>query len=147
MWNFLVYCMVDFFKISVSMQPLWLNLTFRGMPAAESRAEIKYFKYIFYWKIKHVRIFIIKYFIFGDSQPKHPAPIIHKDGEKNKMRLKTTKITFVNFSIMDVFLLRRGNRPRNPRVCLVQFGHHRSLERKWTEGRASQPNTREKVFN
>jgi hypothetical protein len=88
------------------------------MPAAESRVEIKYFKYTFYLKIKHVPIFIIKYFIFGDSQPKHPAPIIPKDGATNKMRLKITKITFMNLNIMDV-LLWRGNRSMNIRICLA----------------------------
>jgi hypothetical protein len=71
-----------------------------------------------------------KYFIFGNLKAKYPAPIIHKDGQTNKMRLKTTKITFMNFNLMDVFLYSCGNRPRNPRVGPGQFGHHRCMERK-----------------
>jgi hypothetical protein len=61
------------------------------MPAFESRDEIKYFKYMFYLKIKHVQIFT-KIFFFGDLKPTHPASFIHKDGETNKMGLKTSKI-------------------------------------------------------
>jgi hypothetical protein len=71
------------------------------MPVFESRDEINYFKYIFYLKINHVQIFIKKYFIFGDLKPKYPAPIIHKDGQTNKMRLKTTKITFIYFNLIE----------------------------------------------
>lgn len=136
MWNFLTYYMVVFFKILISMQRLWLNLTFRGTPAFKSRDEIKYFKYIFYLKIKHLQIFIKSILFFGDLKPKHPAPIVHKDGETNKMRLKTIKITFMYsyFNLMGVFLYIRGNRPRNPRVCLAQFGHHHCMERKQTDG-------------
>jgi hypothetical protein len=43
------------------------------------------------------------------------------------MRLKTTKITFINLNIMDEFLLWRGNRSLNPRVFVAQFGHHRCV--------------------
>jgi hypothetical protein len=75
------------------------------------------------------------------------VPIIHKDGGKNKMRFKTTKITFINLNIMEEFLLWRGNRSLNPRVFLAQFGHHRSMGRKQIVGGASQLNTTESIFN
>ena len=42
--------------------------------------------------------------MFGDLQPQHPLPIIRKDGETNKIQLKTTKITFMNFNVMDVLM-------------------------------------------
>ena len=120
--------MVAFFKVLISVQPLLLKLTFRGMPAFESRDEEKYFKYIFYLKIKPLQISIKIYFIFGDLNPKYPAPIIHKDGDTIQKRLKNTEIRFMYFNLMDVFLYNRGNRLRNPGVCLAQFGRHRCME-------------------
>jgi hypothetical protein len=90
----------------------------------------KLFQIYFLLKNKKVTNIYKKYFIFGDLKQKYPAPIIHKDGQTNKMRLRTTKITFIYFNLIGVFLYSRGNRPRNSRVCLAQFGHHRCTERK-----------------
>jgi hypothetical protein len=72
---------------------------------------------------------------------------MHKYGEENKMRLKTIKIMFTNFSLMEVFLWSGWRRTRKLRVCLARFGHHRFMEKKVDWGGCFTTNNKENIFN
>jgi hypothetical protein len=82
--------MAVFFKILISGATLVIKSDVLQNACIWKQRQNKVFQIQILLKNKTLKNIYQKDFIFSDLKPKYPAPILHKDGETNEMRLKTT---------------------------------------------------------